>query len=276
MAESSFATAHARMLKYEGGYSNHPSDPGGVTLEGVTQATYDSYRRDKGLPQQNLTPEMRGRASWIAERNQIYRTRYWRPSGCPQLEPGVDAAIYDYAVNSGVGRASKVLQRLVGVADDGKVGPVTIAAANRREAKALAMTICNERVTFLKGLSTYSIFGRGWLARVADVKQYSTAMAQDLPPPAPKSIIEPVGKGEVPEPKALKNVIKGGVPTAAAATGASFWQWVAEHQTETVLIAIGVVIVIGLALHGLNRRRQWKQEAPTPGFGVVPENNRRR
>ena len=137
MVESSFPIAHRQMLAYEGGYSNHPADPGGVTLEGVTQAVYDAWCKDNGRPRKTLVPSMRGDPVWNVQRDAIYRQRYWFPPNCALLNPGVDAAIYDYSVNSGIGRSRKVLQRLVGVKDDGVIGQVTISAANRRDAKLL-------------------------------------------------------------------------------------------------------------------------------------------
>jgi lysozyme family protein len=98
--ESSFPTAHARMLAYEGGYSNHPADPGGVTLEGITQRVYCAWRAAKGLLCRTLTAAMRFTPEWVAERDAIYRENYWLPPRCPELPAGVDAAIYDYSVNS--------------------------------------------------------------------------------------------------------------------------------------------------------------------------------
>ena len=273
--ESSFQIAHKRMLAYEGGYSNHPADPGGVTLEGVIQTVYDDWRRSKGLPRKALTPQMRGTAEWIAERDEIYRSRYWRPPQCPALEPGVDSAIYDYSVNSGIGRSRKVLQRLVGVPADGVIGPATIMAANRRDAKALAAAICDERLAFLKSLRTWPTFGAGWGRRVADVKAYTVAMAMDLALPALAGTVEPAGKGEVPEPKAAKNVIKGAGPTAgaeeAARDGSGWLDWISTHQRASVLIVVVAIVAIAAALYAVNRWRQSKQEAPMPGFGPLPE-----
>lgn len=177
MAAQNYEACHARTLIYEGGYSNHPADPGGVTLEGVTQAVYDSYRDGKGLPRKALSVSMRTVPEWIAERRDIYRTRYWDALACDGLPAGLDLAVYDYGVNSGVGRAAKVLQRLVSAAADGVIGPVTLAAIRRRDAGDLIERLCDERLRFLQSLRTWPVFGRGWGRRVAEVKQAALTMA---------------------------------------------------------------------------------------------------
>lgn len=269
--ESSFPIAHRHVLSYEGGYCNHPADPGGVTLDGVTQVRYDEYRRSKGLPTRRLTPQMSGTHAWTAERDDIYRSGYWLPPKCGQLPAGVDAAIYDYSVNSGIGRSRKVLQRLVGVPNDGVIGPLTLAAVGKRDPKQLVNAICDERLAFLQRLRTWPTFGRGWGARVTDVRSYATALAAGAALERPTTMSQPQAKGEVPEPKAAKTAVKTGAPAGGAAAGGSFWDWVAAHQIETALIAVAVIGVMALAIHGLNEWRRRQQESPTPSIGVVPE-----
>jgi len=176
--ESSFLIAHANVLRYEGGYSNHPDDPGGVTLEGVTQAVYDDFRDRKGLPRKALSASMRTSADWIAEQRDIYRARYWDALACDELPAGVDFAVFDYGVNSGISRAAKVLQRVLGVADDGTIGPLTLAAVKRAAPTLIIIALCDERLRFLRSLRTWRVFGKGWGRRVADVKEAALAMAQ--------------------------------------------------------------------------------------------------
>lgn len=275
--ESSFPIAHKKMLAYEGGYSNHPADPGGVTLQGVIQTVYDDYRRSKGLPKQALTRAMLGTPEWIAERDDIYRSRYWNPPRCGQLDPGVDAAIYDYSVNSGIGRSRKVLQRLVGVPVTGVVDQATIDAANKRDAKVLVGAICNERLAFLKQLKTWPVFGVGWGNRVADVRSYSTKLAEQDTANIPLPIVaqEPAGKGEVPDPKGAKAAAGGTLPAGATVEavrdGAGWWDWIQGHPFETGLIVLGLIAAVGLGIAAINRWRQTRQEAPIPGIDVVPE-----
>jgi len=177
MSASSFDAALARVLAHEGGYSNHPADPGGVTLEGVTQTVYDEYRRSKGLPREALLASMRGTSAWIAARNDIYRARYWDKLRCDALPAGLDYAVFDYGVNSGVARAAKALQRLVDVNVDGVLGPLTLAAVAPHRPAALIAALCDERLAFLKSLKTWAVFGTGWSRRVADVRHDALAMA---------------------------------------------------------------------------------------------------
>lgn len=285
MAESSFAVAHRHVLAYEGGYSNHPNDPGGVTLNGIIQRVYNAWRRKKGLSGKRLTPAMNGSGSWNRERDAIYRENYWLPIKCPTLEPGVDAALYDYGVNSGTRRAAKVLQRMVGVKVDGRVGPITIAAANRRDPEALVKAICAEREAFFRWLAAnkkgMNVFLRGWLRRVADVLKYTTALAKAYkakgePPLAEVAETEgEMGKAEIPEPKKTKNAIKGGPVVGAGEEllrdGQAWIAWIAAHPVASGLIAAGVVAAVALAIVAVNKWRQHQQETPMPGFGVVPE-----
>ncbi len=102
-------------------------------------------------------------------------------TNCP---PGVDYAVFDYGVNSGIGRSVKVLQQCLGVAMDGKIGPATLAAAAAADAEALIAEICDKRLRFLQSLRTWPVFGKGWARRVAEVKSAALAMA-GTPKPAP-------------------------------------------------------------------------------------------
>lgn len=274
MTAANFPVCQPRLLRHEGGYSNHPRDPGGVTLEGVTQAVYDGWRRKKGLPRKTLTREMRGTADWIKERDAIYQENYWNPERCDELNSGVEDAIYDYAVNSGIGRSGKVLRRLIGLPDNTSVvTPEVVSAANRRDPKLLIGAIFDERLRFLRQLKTWDAFGPGWSRRCAETRSFDLklAAAPAVAPPSPESVEEPSAKGEVPAPKAAKDAVKVGLPTAGGAGGVTWQEWVAAHPIESALIALGIVVLIGAAIYALNAWHKRKQEAPTPGTAVVPE-----
>lgn len=164
MATGGFETSLALTLVYEGGWSNNPADPGGATMCGITQRVYDEDRDARRLPRQGV------RLSTAAERAAIYRARYWAMPRCDELPAGVDYAVFDFAVNSGVGRAVKTLQTIVGADADGTAGPRTLAAAQRycaqHGATALTDALCVARDNWLHTLPTYATFGRGWTRRV--------------------------------------------------------------------------------------------------------------
>lgn len=164
MSAANFATSLALTLLYEGGWSNHPADPGGATMCGITQRVYDEDRDARRLPRQSV------RLSTEAERDAIYRRRYWGAAACDALPGGVDYALFDFAVNSGVGRAVRTLQRTVGVDADGAPGRYTLAAVAHYCAQyqptALTDALCHARLQFLRGLPAFGVFGLGWTVRV--------------------------------------------------------------------------------------------------------------
>lgn len=168
---SNFDAALAAVLKHEGGFVNDPRDPGGATNKGVTQTTYDLWRIDHGLPKQSvkcITP---------AEICAVYKKRYWDAIRGDELPSGLDYCLFDFAVNSGPKRAANYLQELVMVDIDGKIGRATLAAVAERPATELVEAVCDMRLRFLKGLRTFSHFGKGWSRRVADVRAKAKAMA---------------------------------------------------------------------------------------------------
>ena len=146
-------------LRYEGGKVDDPRDPGGRTAFGVTQNTYNAWRTKHGLSQKDV---FQIADSEVAA---IYRQEYWDKIRGDDLPDGLDFAVFDFAVNSGVSRASKYLQSMVGVTQDGVIGPKTVAAAKAY----LGVRLTDMRLGFLKGLPTWGTFGRGWANRINDV-----------------------------------------------------------------------------------------------------------
>lgn len=165
-----FDRALAEVLKHEGGYVNHPDDPGGMTNLGVTRAAWSAYK-GRGVSED----EMRGLT--VEKVKPFYRDRYWAEISGDWLPDGVDYAVFDFAVNSGVGRAARCLQSLVNVSQDGRIGPKTIAAVKDEDPVLLVNELCAERLKFLKGLATFRTFGRGWTKRVTDVQARAAEMA---------------------------------------------------------------------------------------------------
>jgi lysozyme family protein len=182
-----FQKALAIELKYEGGFSNHPRDPGGVTLEGVIQRVYDGYRDRKGKPRQRLTAAMRNTPEWIAERNDIYRAQYWAAIRGDDLPAGVDLVVFDGAINSGPYQSAKWLQRALRMNDvDGHIGEATLAALqNHPDHDALIADILARRLGMLQSLRTWSTFGKGWSARLANARKIGQAWATGSVGPAP-------------------------------------------------------------------------------------------
>jgi len=151
-----FDAAFERLIGHEGGYSDHPADPGGKTMWGVTERV----ARAKGY-----TGEMRDMPKAWAKAN-VYRPDYWDAVKADQLPEAVRFDVFDAAVNSGVGQAAKWLQRAAGVADDGAIGPVTLAAA-AGAGPTLAPRFNGYRLQFMADLATWPAFGRGWAKRIA-------------------------------------------------------------------------------------------------------------
>lgn len=169
--KDNFAKSLAAVLVHEGGYVNDPVDPGGATNKGVTQAVYDSWRVTHGQSVRSV------RHIEQAELLGIYKLRYWDQVRGDDLPSGVDYAVFDYAVNSGVSRSSKYLQAVVGVAQDGKIGSQTIAAVKSLSAAIVIDRLCDKRLDFLRGLGTFWRFGKGWTNRVSHVRKQAKEWA---------------------------------------------------------------------------------------------------
>ena len=153
-----FSTAFEKLLKHEGGFSNHKDDRGGATRYGVTEAV----ARDAGY-----RGDMREFPLDLAQR--IYKDRYWDAVQAESLPPDVRYIVFDGAVNSGVVQSAKWLQRACGVKDDGIVGPQTIRAANAMHPEALKRKILAQRLRFMATLANWPAFSRGWANRISDL-----------------------------------------------------------------------------------------------------------
>ncbi|MCA1241878.1 hypothetical protein LC092_05475 [Stappia stellulata] len=172
MTSANFKHCLPWTLGHEGGYVNHPDDPGGATNKGVTQRVYDGWRRRMGLPTRSV------RFITDEEVAHIYRTQYWNAVAADALPAGLDYCTFDAAVNSGPSRGVKWLQQAVGARVDGQAGHETVGKARDHPNKPAAVKrMCAIRMGFLQRLRHWSTFGRGWTRRVADVEARSVAMA---------------------------------------------------------------------------------------------------
>jgi lysozyme family protein len=170
-ASSRFAACVAEVLRHEGGFVHHPRDPGGATNRGITLATLSDWRgRTVTVAEVQALTEKEAR--------EIYRARYWNAVQGDALPAGVDLAVFDFAVNSGPGRAARSLQWQLAVPADGAIGPQTLAAARKVDAARLASGLCRARLAWLRGLPTWDAFGKGWTSRVVEVERAAMSMAR--------------------------------------------------------------------------------------------------
>jgi len=158
------------ILLWEGGYVNHPADPGGATNRGVTQKVYDEWRRKQNLATQDV------RELSDQEMQAIYETNYWRPARCDDLQRKLDLAQFDTAVNMGTGRAVRFLQATLGCPVDGGFGATTLKAA--RECSDLGTALidyCNQRQAFYDRLvvknANLAVFQKGWHNRLKALRK---------------------------------------------------------------------------------------------------------
>jgi lysozyme family protein len=159
--KQNFEASLAHVLKHEGGWADHPADPGGATMKGVTLKTYSDW-----LGRQATKEELRNIPT--EHLRTIYKARFWDAVRGDELPSGVDYVVFDMAVNSGPGRAAKMLQAAVGATPDGAIGPKTLAAVNAQDPATLIATFQRNRQHFLEALPTFGTFGKGWTRRVTE------------------------------------------------------------------------------------------------------------
>lgn len=159
------------LLKHEGGYVDHPRDPGGATNLGITLDTLSAHRGRK-------VSKDEVKVLTVAEAGAIYLKNFWHPAFCDRLPAGADYMLFDLAVNSGVGRARKYLQRAVGVKEDGIIGPATLVAVQATRGTVIVDRVAKYREAFYRSLDTFPTFGKGWLRRLAEVTAKAREMAE--------------------------------------------------------------------------------------------------
>ena len=153
-----FDQAFDRLMGNEGGHVNNPADPGGETQWGISKRSYPN------VDIKNLTRE---------QAKEIYRADFWERGRMDEYDPAIAFQVFDIAVNSGIETAVRMLQRAAGVADDGHIGPVTVAAIKAKTVTDMLMLIVAERLDFWRKLSTWPTFGKGWAGRAAQDLKYA-------------------------------------------------------------------------------------------------------
>lgn len=156
------------LLHHEGGYVNHPSDPGGETNLGVTKKVYQEWGGTKDM--KDLTVE---------DVAPIYKKNYWDRCKCDDLESGVDWVVFDWAVNSGTGRSAKAIQKICGAAQDGAIGPKTLALIGTQNTQYVIEEFGKIRQDFYESLKTFDTFGKGWTRRNKETTAKALEMIQE-------------------------------------------------------------------------------------------------
>jgi lysozyme family protein len=275
MARATFDRAFDLVIAHEGGYVDHPKDPGGATKLGVTQKTLSAWmgRPASKADVKALTP---------AAVMPIYRKQYWDAVRGDDLPAGLDYAVFDYAVNSGPGRAARDLQRTLRVAADGVIGAMTLDAAHKaaeRDEWELIRALCERRMAYLRRLKTFPVFGRGWTRRVLGehpgaqdgdigVIDYATKIARadftyGLPKVASIGKARPEDlKGEIQPTKAMQaGLIGGGVAGETVLNQVTYLQWLGDSPIVQTIIVGMVLLGIGLILWELIKGKRQPVEA---------------
>jgi len=142
-----------KLISHEGGYVNDPRDAGGETKFGISKRAYPQ------VDIKNLTLE---------GAKEIYKRDYWDRAQCDKLPPMLAYLVFDAGVNSGIGQSIRFLQRALNVADDGVLGPLTLASIQRLDAESVCAKFIGHRLDFMTKLSSWEVFSRGWTRRLAD------------------------------------------------------------------------------------------------------------
>nr|USU31522.1 glycoside hydrolase family 108 protein [Methylobacterium sp. OTU13CASTA1] len=238
MSAERYQDAINRVLVHEGGYVNDPRDPGGATMKGVTQRTFDGYLKRTGKssrPVRSITP---------AEIATIYKKQYWDAIRGDELPEGVDYVLFDGAVNSGPVQSVKWLQRALGVRVDGVIGEATVAAAEAYpDHDALVAAILSRRLAFLQALSTWKAFGKGWGRRVSEVKAIGQAWATGSVGPQPTYVAGIERRGLLSDARSVP-----GKGFADATTGGGIVTGAISQVTDTLQPLSGTLPSVSTAL----------------------------
>jgi lysozyme family protein len=251
MVAATYGEALRRLLMHEGGYGNHPSDPGGPTNFGITIADYAAFK-GRAVTAADV------RAMPLADAKAIYRVKYWSALLCDALPAGLDYALFDYGVNSGTARAAKVLQRLLGLTDDGRMTRAVVSAAQAHDPADLIARLCDERLAFLKRLATWPVFGAGWGRRVAEVRAAALAMAKGTKT-RPSGKAATPGKGAVPLNTGAQQTTAGVIVAGGAAAAHEAHQWGAGPAVMASLV-MATLALAALGWLFWRRRQKRKQE----------------
>lgn len=182
--QETYEEAITQVFKSEGGYTNESTDPGGPTNWGITIADARKYWKDDATAK-----DVKDMPKSVAEG--IYIQHYARPIQYDLLPAGVDYSVLDYSINSGISRAVKTLQSVVGVTQDGFMGPLTLQALQHMDSVTTINEIWSHRLSYDKSLThLWPTYGRGWTTRCSEgnalalslQKRYSVSPVASIDP----------------------------------------------------------------------------------------------
>ena len=168
--EANFFKSLEMVLEHEGGFVDHPKDPGGATNRGITYKTYEKFlgRPLKDINELKLIPH--------SHVEKIYKNSFWDKVKGDELPSGVDFSAFDWAVNSGPSRSARYLQKIVGAEQDGAIGPMTLSKVNDYDSIHLIDELHKERQAYYEKLKTFEYFGKGWTKRNDKTKDAALEM----------------------------------------------------------------------------------------------------
>lgn len=285
-----YPSCFSRLIQHEGSqYTDDPRDPGGPTKFGVTIADARLYGAKYHWVANPTANDVRNMPFWFAQ--DVYKPEYWDKLQCDKLPAGVDDSVFDYGVNSGIGRSGRVLRRVVGLNDNTWIVDQSVLdAVAKRDPIAIIAAFNAERLQFLRGLGTFDHFGKGWTTRVKEVKAYSVVLAQaaknhpvtdavaqaaavtmakaTFTSPTPQT---PMAKGAVPKPDipagTALGVIGTGLGTGLMLNGGVTLPHIAM-AAGAAAVAIGGVALFTHLNH--QNTVQARQEGPSGPVNVVP------
>ena len=166
---SNFQKSLNYILQSEGLFVDNPADSGGATMKGITLSNYRIFKKNSHLTVNDL------KNISDADVHDIYLSNYWNPARCSDLPSGIDYCVFDFAINAGVGRSIKTIQKCVGADVDGVLGAITISLIKQANPTILINQFSNEKEAFYQNIvankPSQSVFLKGWLNRIDQVKQ---------------------------------------------------------------------------------------------------------
>ena len=280
MAKVDWPQCYARARVHEGGFVNNPNDPGGATNMGITIAVARQFGAKYHWVANPTVHDMRCMPDWFAE--DVLKAEFWDALACEELPAGVDDSLFDYGLNSGIGRAGKVMRRAVGLSDDTwRITTAVLQEVSKRDPVALIKAINDERLHFVRGLRTYENFGRNWSLRIREVRSFSQQLASaaarqtsiSIEPrqfTAPTSMA-PRGLAVIQGPPTADNLTAGTILSSLA--GAAY----AIIGSHPVVAAVGTAAAVagtGAAVYADHRHHlktfAARQEAPSGKDVFVP------